>query len=309
MKNSKLAIAIPTYNRCTILKENLQAMLPDIRLYNIPIYISDDSSNDETKIMVETLKCDYPYIEYRHNTPALGHDANCFFTLSLPEEEYIWYLGDSRCIKEGAVQTILKHLNSKGYDYISVNSDGRNLDIPSKVYDDYLSLAGDLGWHITMTGVTIYKQKNILPTQSTMRCTYKNFPQTALVLSGMLQKNQRLLWINDKCVLGNKNTVSYWSEKVFDVFAHDWNRFILSIPDGLNHKQKIALIKSHSRKTGIFGIKAFLRYRYTNVFNYHILRNYFNDIRMSSHLPIIVVLLIAIMPLQIVNFIFKLAKK
>lgn len=308
MKNSKLAIAIPTYNRCIALKENLYAMLPDIRKYNIPIYISDDSNNDETKIMVETLMHDYPYIEYRHNTPALGHDANCFFTLSLPQEEYVWYLADSRCIKQGAIKAILDHLDSKDYDYISVNSDGRTLDIPSKVYHDYLSLVSELGWHITMTGVTIYKQKNIFPTRDNLKCTYKNFPQIALILTGMLENNKTLLWLNDKLVLGNTKTVSYWSEKVFDVFAQDWNSFIFSLPDNLNHQQKLMIAKSHSQKTGIFGFKAFLRYRYNNGFNYQILRKYFSDIRMSSHLSIIAILFIAILPIQIVNFIFKIAK-
>lgn len=309
MKNSKLAIAIPTYNRCTILKENLQAMLPDIRLYNIPIYISDDSDNDDTKIMIENLVQDYPYIEYRHNTPSLGHDANCFFTLSLPEEEYVWYLADSRYIKPGAIKTILEHLGSKDYDYISVNSDGRDLESTTKVYNEYLPLVNDLGWHLTMTGVTIYKKKNILPIQSSMKHRYKNFPQTALILSGILQKNNILLWLNDKYISAHTGTISYWSEKIFDVFGHDWNTFILNLPDNLTYHQKVTIIKHHSKKTGIFGFKAFLRYRYTNVFNYQIFRKYFSDIRMSSHLPLITILLIAILPIQIVNFIFKIAKR
>jgi len=50
MHNKRLAIAIPTYNRCEILREDLLLILPEIIEHSIAVYISDDSSNDDTRV-------------------------------------------------------------------------------------------------------------------------------------------------------------------------------------------------------------------------------------------------------------------
>jgi len=106
MKNKKLAIAIPTYNRASIVKENILLMLNEIKRYSIPLYISDDSNNEETKLVVVDLKKEYDYIYYYKNQPGLGHDKNCIRTLALPNEEYIWYLGDSIIIEDGGIKNV-----------------------------------------------------------------------------------------------------------------------------------------------------------------------------------------------------------
>jgi len=52
MKNKRLSIAISSYNRSEILKENLLLMLDEIKEFSIPIYISDDSTNDDIERFV-----------------------------------------------------------------------------------------------------------------------------------------------------------------------------------------------------------------------------------------------------------------
>src|SRR5690242_16353532 len=104
---SKIAIAIPTYNRAEILKYNLLQIIDELIFYKIPVYISDDSNNDNTKIVIEELQIKYNLIFYYKNEISLGHDKNCLQTIFLPNEKYVWYLGDSMIIKNGAFKKIL----------------------------------------------------------------------------------------------------------------------------------------------------------------------------------------------------------
>lgn len=162
MKNSKLAIAIPTYNRAEILKENLLYMLEDIKKYNIPIYISDDSTNNDTKNMIAKVKNQYANIYYFHNGSSLGHDKNYFYTLNLPDEDYIWYLGDSIIIENGTISMILEIINKYKLDLIFINEETRNLDVKSGVMEDKNRVLLDLGWHLTLSGTTIYSKKTYI---------------------------------------------------------------------------------------------------------------------------------------------------
>lgn len=194
MKNDKLAIAIPTYNRARILKENLSYMMDEIKKYNIPIYISDDSDNNDTLMVVNELKTIYEYIYYYKNKPSLGHDKNCFFTLNLPSEDHIWYLGDSVIIEKGTIFLVLELLKKAKYDFVVTNHKGRNLNIASKLFIDAKDVFSDLAWHLTLSGVTIYRKKII--ENYKVKGIYKNFPQTSIILNS-ISENCNLYYIHD----------------------------------------------------------------------------------------------------------------
>jgi glycosyltransferase involved in cell wall biosynthesis len=159
MKNNKLAIAIPTYNRAAILRENILLMLGEIRRFSIPVYISDDSTNNETEIVFQEIKKVYEYIYYYKNSPSLGHDKNCLRTIGLPSEDYVWYLGDSNIIKPFGIEKILNIINNNDFDFVSVNVSTRELDLSDKLITDGNQLLFDLGWHLTMTSATIYSKR------------------------------------------------------------------------------------------------------------------------------------------------------
>ena len=78
-------------------------MLPEIKEFSIPIFISDDSKDCDTKNVIQELNGIYEYIFYYKNTPSLGHDHNIFHTLGLAKSDYVWMLGDSMLIKKGAI--------------------------------------------------------------------------------------------------------------------------------------------------------------------------------------------------------------
>jgi hypothetical protein len=307
MKNNNLAIAIPTYNRCEILKENLLYMLDEIRKYNIPIYISDDSDNDLTKNMITELKKDYGYIYYFKNKPSLGHDRNCLYTLSLPDEEYIWYLGDSIRVKNGKIKDILEKITTNCYDLILVNSFERDFNISSKEYFSHSKFFVELAWHATLTGVTIYR-KDLLNEIDFKKYLDTNFIQLGIILERALDIKNGILWINEGCISSNKKKKSYWSENIFEVFAKDWSDFILSLPEQYLYKDKLRVIQKHSDHTGIFKLKSYLMYRAEGILNFKSYIKYIKSLKLASSLNILNVFFLLLIPSFILKFSINILK-
>jgi hypothetical protein len=294
MKNDKLAIAIPTYNRCDILKANLLCMMPDLKRYNIPVYISDDSSDDKTRDMIVDLKRSYEHLYYYRNNPGLGHDKNCFATLNLPVEQYVWYIGDSMIIELGGIELVLDLIKNNDYDFIVTNSQNRGLFLNSGRFTDKSEVFSKLAWHLTLTGACIYKQEIIKKHRNIE--VFKNFPQTSIILSRICEKCN-LYYVNAELTYSNKNKISYWNSRVFEVFAKDWVDFINCLEDQHFTKfSKVDVIKSHSKHTGIFGVGALINYRILGFLNMKQYLSYGKYINMASHVNRVIIVLISIIP-------------
>ena len=64
MKNTKLAIAIPTFERAEIVDASIRSLISEIKDYSIPIYISDNSPDNKTETVIYELKKQYEFIYY-----------------------------------------------------------------------------------------------------------------------------------------------------------------------------------------------------------------------------------------------------
>lgn len=303
--SNKLAIAIPTYNRSEMLKENLLLMLVEIKEFSIPVYISDDSTNNLTEIVVDDLKKIYKYIYYYKNCPGIGHDKNCIRTLGLAGEDYIWYIGDSMLIKPNGIRKVLEIIENDYYDFISVNAVSRKLNIPDRIFEKGNELLVDLAWHLTLTGATIYSKKIMDSLENIDLNKCKNFPQTSLVFEKFANSNCKLFWLNDKIIYTNKNKKSYWGKVVFEVFLYDWSFFISNLPVFYSNINKKYTIKKHSEKVDLFTLKKFLKYRSTGIFSLHKLLQYFKLIRFNSNVNIVLLFLISIINKNVILLIEK----
>jgi len=302
MKPYKLALAIPTMHRAQILRENLLAMWDEITRFTIGIYIVDDSRDDETAEMLAAFQSEYPHIYYQRNLPPLGHDANCSKTMAWPEAEYIWYLGDANSIKPGGIAMLLALVAREALDFVAVNSDARNFSWPDRLYDDGNELLRDIGWHLTMTGVTVYRSdiQKVLATQVLVNSP--NFPQTALIFEKFALQNCRLQWLNEQWVLGNPNKVSYWSHAVLDVFLRDWSITILRLPNSYSEANKAKAIRMHGDRSGLFSAMKFLKYRSRGVYSWAVFKRFYRYIRLNTGLPLGYLLLVALLPSRLLFF-------
>ena len=296
MVNNKLAVAIPTYNRHSILRENLLHMLPELSKYNIAVYISDDSDNNNTRDMISELKLKYDKIYYHKNNPSLGHDNNCLRTLGIPNEEYIWYLGDSEIIKDNGIKLILDLLKKNTFDFILLNADNRSVDINSHHYLDASSFFVDLAWHATLTGATIYR-KEILFNKKYDKYVGSNFIQLGIILEELLDSTDGLYWLNNKLIYVNKNKAeSYWTKEIFKVFAEDWFDFVNSLPEEYLDKDKMKVLKSHSNHTDIFKFRRYITLRKENILNLKSYFKFYGKLKYTTSLHVYTVFLIALLP-------------
>lgn len=276
---TKLAIAIPTYNRAEMLEYNLLQIIDELLQYKVPVYISDDSTNDETEKCIGKLNEKYGLFHYKKNEIRLGHDLNCLHTISLPVEHYVWYMGDSMIIKPGAIKKVLSHIHRDGPDFISCNAEGRSLDISSRVFDNGAVLFETLCWHLTMTGSTIYNRNNIIDLAHFDASKFKNFPQTAIIFEQFAAKASRLFWINEKLIYGNQKKNSYWASKVFEVFIDDFRSFLYNLPECYSLKSKNGVLLQHSINSGVFSYRSFILYRMEGFYDHLIFKKYKDDFK------------------------------
>jgi glycosyltransferase involved in cell wall biosynthesis len=284
MHNTELSIVIPTYNRMEILKSNLLLMLNDIKKNSIPIYISDDSTDDFTEKLIIELQQEYQYIFYHKNEINLGHDKNYLRALKLSNEKFTWFLGDSMIIKPNAIEHILQIINTtNSYSFIVVNDENRNFTLNEKLFTDKNEILHSLAWHLTLSGSTIYSRHTIESINENLVLQYANFPQIAIIFNFLNNNGNNLLWTNKKYIYTNKTKTSYWSNKILETFTKDFIDVIMSLDKTYTSKNKLFAIKNHSRYTGLFGYKNLVELKSKNVITPTIYEQYAHFILKASH--------------------------
>lgn len=297
MVRSKLSITIPTYNRSEILIEGLYRILGDLIKYQIPVYISDDSNNELTRIAIDRFKKEYENIFYVRNEPSLGHDLNCLSTINLSDSDYVWYLGDSIIIEDGSIDRVLLEVNKGNADVICFYADRVNdISVPSQNFTDLNELIDSLAWHLTMTGVTIYRRAAMNAVNLKVS-NFKNFPQVALIFEIMIQKQgSQVCWINERLVRSNPKKVSYWTSSIFSVFIRDLGAIFhhLSRPVSLDLIDRV--LREHARQSGLFSLKNLLALRSKGYLSRSVYREYGSSIAQYGDHSESVVFLISIFP-------------
>ena len=126
--DSFLGIYIPTYNRGKLLEENLSTILPQFQEYNFPVFVLDDSSQDDTEEMVRNFEKRFNNIFYIRNASNSGLYLNILKCLAMANTKYLWLMGDDDAISKGSLETIIPVLR-KGYDYAVLNSIALDKDL------------------------------------------------------------------------------------------------------------------------------------------------------------------------------------
>jgi len=116
--NSKpiLSIAIPTYNRASILDGSLRKLLPQINEHksDIEFIVSDNASEDNTQEVINTYKEKYSEVDFitylqTENTGYFGNFLKC---RELSNGEYFWLLSDNEHISDGFIDFLIRNIKS-----------------------------------------------------------------------------------------------------------------------------------------------------------------------------------------------------
>jgi hypothetical protein len=101
--------------------------------HEIPIFISDDSTDDTNTDVIIRLREDYPHIIHDRNLVNLGIDRNILKSVDICTCDYAWLIGeDDRMVPEG-IQTVLEVLQQSSTElpfvYVNYSSVDENLKL------------------------------------------------------------------------------------------------------------------------------------------------------------------------------------
>ena len=299
-----LTIAIPTFNRPKKLHANLLHILEISSKYSIEILISDDSTDDRTKSMVSKLQAKNPLIHYIKNSPRLGHDKNIVQTLQIPKTDYVWLVGDSLLLIKELIPKVLKIVNEDNYDLLTVNVSGRNLDYESKSYDDCNEVLLKFGWHMTLTGATIYSQNIIASVNKLKMNKSRNFPHFSLSFHYLATKCS-FFWINEILIGGTPGHLSFWLKDCFTVFIEDWGNAVRSLPDTYSADLRERVILRHSRLAETFSLRPLLNLRMLGIYNYQEYNKHKKILATHSGMNLFVLFMVSIIPTSLILIPYK----
>ena len=119
----ELLIYIPTYNRSTILKTQLLALVPQIKGNpKVALLVSDNASPDNTSIQARDQISSLANAIVRTLPSNVGGNGNAVLGFASEiESKYIWVLADDTIVQPGAVDLILENLKHEP-DLVSIRT-------------------------------------------------------------------------------------------------------------------------------------------------------------------------------------------
>lgn len=276
----RLAICIPTYCRDAIVAANLARMIGEARRLNIGLYVSDDSPDDLTRDAVQA----FGDVHYRRNTPSLGHDRNLIATLTWPDADYVWLLGDKHWVYPDQLAGILEFLDDQDLVFVNYQSSDHD-DIPQVGGEEARSLLKRTLWHQTRTGATIYHRRvcDWIAGQGIELIVKPDFPQVSVMLGFASRHDATIGWYGHPS-LGVVQQKSYWQKEAITVFADHWSAVVSAFPQVIPPEDQSEVIRSHSARMNLFSIVTLLDLRLAGGFTWRHLGQ--PTFRRAAHLPL-----------------------
>jgi abequosyltransferase len=296
-ENKQLTICIPTYNRANLLRENLVELISNVKDKNIPIYISDNCSTDNTELVVNEIKKSYKYIHYYKQEKNI-FDDNFPFILKQTSSDFAWLLGDKSRIAADWIQKIFEIFESiDNLDALVVNQEGlRVKSVPNKLYTNQNELLVDIGWHMTLISSLILS-KSLISRMDFDRYKGTNFMHLAPLFESIAYRDFKILWINEPIILyPKKQTGLTWRTDIFKIFLEIWGNTILSLPPIYTLDSKLKCIKKHGIESKIFSWRHLAVLRRDNIFNLIIFLKYRKYFSFFTNIPYPILFLISIFP-------------
>lgn len=126
-----LTIAIPTWNRASYLKENLEQLRSEISKVGdgvVEVLVSDNCSDDDTsEVVAAAIESGLP-IRYVRNERNIGWGGNFCQCFELAEGKYVLLLGDDDLLVDGALVLLTDRLRVDNYGVVCLRPYGFDTD-------------------------------------------------------------------------------------------------------------------------------------------------------------------------------------
>ncbi len=263
MAASRLALAIPTYNRAAVLADTLLGLAPALRELGVAVHVLDDSGNDDTALAMRRLReRESLHIVYQHNQPGLRHDRNLIAALLAPDADHVWLLGDGALVREAGLRRVHAALRGQDFVFLNCRNDeaGPSFDVPAADLRAYLV---QQAWALTYTGATVYSRRVVQWWRNGQGVVVRNFPQLSVVLGHVAAHGDaRATVVGERILTAHpQRSSSYWLAEAVSVWGTDWHAVISGNADAFGATAVPAVLKSHAQQTGILGAKHLLALR------------------------------------------------
>lgn len=297
-----LCIVIPTFNRAVFLDHCLAFAVEAIADHAVQICISDNCSSDETAEVVKKWQVVYPLIRYNRNEANMGPDRNFELALKMGQANYVWLLGDTYRITSDCVDHLITSLakSTQRSDVVVLNADGRVTDVPGTVFTDANELLTHLGWHMTCMSSLVYA-RDLLAKAPYSRFRSTDFIQVGIIFESIENRPFAVEWMADQSVYPIRISgvvKESWHTRVLQVWIERWSNFVMSLPPSYALDTKLACIRAHNSKSGLFSIASILSLRAENAFSWLTMGSYPNYLALSPS-RLIATRLIGLLPVDL----------
>ena len=310
---AQLGICIPTYKRPDQLESCVQSILRSIGDRVIPIFISDDSTDDTNTAVIARLQAAYPYIIHDRNPKNLGIDRNILKSVDLCTCPYAWMIGeDDRMVPE-AVETALAVLARAQTElpFIYVNYASVDETLSLVLHEQSLALQQDTtipakqffetdAWSIGFIGACIINRK-LWATANRTPYLDSYFAHVGMIMEYM--KGRELYQIAKPLVLNRCGTarIFTWTHSAFEVMS-GWSRMTKALEPIYGAE---ACKKSNDSMDATHGTGTMLWYGYLRADHAFSLKAYYKHVHRDQHSPIhkFGAWLIAVTPPQLFQFV------
>ncbi|OGC32343.1 hypothetical protein A2311_05210 [candidate division WOR-1 bacterium RIFOXYB2_FULL_48_7] len=304
MSEAELAFCVPTYNRAAYLDACLENLVSQARKFQIPIYISDNASTDDTSLVVAKYQAIYPLISYEKNNDNIGPDRNFEKVLKMSSTAYAWLCSDDDRLAPEAVEEVMKIIQARQPAMIVVNGgrkerrgiNGRVKTLAAGELTDRNELLAKLGWHMTWLSCLIFSRQ-LISQGNFARYYQTNFLQFSVVFDYLARAVEPVYYVAKPLVNNANFSVPAWYQEAFAIFGRKWHDQVMALPEVYSQTAKKACIKVHGVKSRLFGFKGLIISKLLGYYNYSIYAEYSRYFAMISDLPKWFFFLLAVIPL------------
>lgn len=141
--NTIIGVCIPTYKRPEQLIQCVRSIIVAAKPYNVPIFITDDSTDDTNNDTLSQLCKEYEHIIYINNEQNLGIDKNILKCIDVCTCKYAWPIGEDDRIAPDAIEKVLgvleTHSNNIPFifaNYVYVNNEVTHITSEKRINID-----------------------------------------------------------------------------------------------------------------------------------------------------------------------------
>lgn len=285
-----LGICIPAYKRPDQLLASVQSIIRSTGELAIPVFISDDSTDDTNITTVERLRALYPHIIHSRNEKNLGIDRNILKSVDICSCRYAWLLGEDDRLLPGAVSYVLGVIKHEDPPYLYVNY--KSVDASMKIIlkdrslplmqDDKMDASEYLArdaWSMGFIGSCVVRTEdwsNVRPD----RYIGTYFAHVGRIMEYL--KGKSLFRIAEPLVLnrcGSPGTFS-WTDSTFDVVS-GWKRLMKELAPLYGETVCQDSVRSFERAHGLNSLYFLAYLRADSVFNNQVFKRMIRPSRKS----------------------------